>query len=233
MSDSESRVLVEVTIAAPLDTVWAAVRDPEQISNWFGWDADTLDDEIAMIFGKPDVVDEREHRLKFGEWEGIADGFELSARGDETLLRVVRFGAPPTDWDEVYSDVREGWVTFVHQLRLWIEEHHGERRRTVYLSGPTPEGTTLSKLLELDGFEGSSAALPSGTADVSVWHRSGFQLGLRVPDWGNGMLVVMDMPADEKRPTRGSLVLTTFGLDDPDAFEKQWTDWWAAAVGNG
>lgn len=231
MSESEPRVLVEVTLAAPLETVWAAVRDPTQISNWFGWDADTLDDEIAMIFGNPDIVDEREHRLKFGEWEGIADGFELSAQGGQTVLRVVRFGAPPTDWDEVYSDVREGWVTFVHQLRLWIEAHHGERRQTVYLSGPMPEGTTLSKLLELDGFEGRRVALPSGTADVSVWHRSGFQLGLRVPEWGNGLLVVMDMPADETRPTRGSLVLTTFGMADLDAFEKQWTDWWAAAVG--
>lgn len=230
MSEPESRVLVEVTIAAPLDTVWAAVRDPAQISNWFGWDADTLDDEIAMIFGSPDVVDEREHRLKFGEWEGIADGFELSEQGGKTLLRVVRFGAAPTDWDEVYSDVREGWVTFVHQLRLWIEQHHGERRRTVYLSGPTPEGKRLSALLGLADFEGSSASLPTGTVDAGVWHRSGFQLGLRVPDWGNGMLVVMDMPADDRRPARGSLVLTTFGLDDADAFEAQWNAWWSENV---
>ncbi|MBL4684356.1 MAG: SRPBCC domain-containing protein [Nannocystaceae bacterium] len=221
-----STVLVEVTISAPVDTVWKAVRDPEQIAQWFGWAADSLTDEIAMIFGNPDVVDDAGHKLKFGEWEGIADGFELIEVEGKTLLRVVRFGALPSDWDDVYSDVREGWVTFAHQLRLWVERHHGETRRTVYLVGPTEEPLATKLGLSSEG----TVELPTGSVEVRPWHRSGFQLGLRIPAWGDGLLIAMDMPADDERPQRASLVLTTFGMADEDAvaFAQQWNDWWAA-----
>lgn len=35
-------VLVEVTVPARADVVWAALRDPRKIEQWFGWDADGL-----------------------------------------------------------------------------------------------------------------------------------------------------------------------------------------------
>ncbi len=230
MSDPKSTVLVEVTISAPVGTVWKAVRDPQQIAQWFGWEADTLPDEIAMIFGNPDAVDEEARTMRFGEWEGIADGFELVEVEGKTLLRVVRFGAVPTDWDEVYSDVREGWVTFVHQLRLWIERHHGQTRRTLYFAGPTGS-RALSSTLGLADDDPGTLELASGPTAVRPWHRSGFQRGVRVPGWGDGLLVVMDMPADDARPRRGSVVLTTFGMDDAaaEAFAARWNDWWAQA----
>ena len=46
----EDHVLVEVTVPAPADAVWAALRDPEKIKDWFGWDTDGLKDEIDFIF---------------------------------------------------------------------------------------------------------------------------------------------------------------------------------------
>lgn len=235
MTDPKPNVLVEVTICAPIATVWKAVRDPEQITQWFGWESDTLAEEITMIFGSPVVVDAQEHKLKFGEWEGIADGFELIERGGKTVLRVVRFGALPESWDEVYSDVREGWTTFVHQLRVWIERHHGQQRRTVYLSAPTPQdGKALSDalgLMELWNAELDSTrevGLPTKSQNVKAFYRTGFQLGLHVPAWGGGLLVVTDMPADAKQPARGSLLLTTFGMHEEAAseFAQQWTHWW-------
>lgn len=237
MTDPNSNILVEVTISAPIDTVWKAVRDPAQIREWFGWESETLADEIELIFGNPVVVDEAGHTLKFGEWEGIADGFELLARGRETVLRVVRFGAVPDNWDDVYSDVREGWTTFAHQLRLWIERHHGEQRRTVYLSAPTPPGgpslteaLDLAPLWDADANSSHTSALPTESHEVVTAYRTGFQMGLHVPGWGGGLLVVTEMPADDKRPTRGSLLLTTFGMDDEaaDAFAQGWTQWWDA-----
>ncbi len=234
MTKPKPNVLVEVTIAAPIDTVWAAVREPEQIAQWFGWQAETLAEEITMIFGSP-VVDEQNHTLKFGEWEGIADGFELVERDGKTLLRVVRFGAIPDSWDDVYDDVREGWVTFARQLRFWIEHHRGQPRRTVYLAAPTPAGgSTLSAALGLatswDAEPGTETSidLPMHSVHASPSYRTGFQLELRVPAWGEGLLIVTDMPADAKRPARGSLLITTFGMDDAAAaaFETQWTQWW-------
>ncbi len=48
MTDKQDRTIVEMTIAAPIETVWAAMREPGQLLNWFGWDADTLRDEIKF-----------------------------------------------------------------------------------------------------------------------------------------------------------------------------------------
>lgn len=235
MTDPKPNVLVEVTISAPIETVWKAVRDPEQITQWFGWESETLADEIALIFGSPVIVDEQEHKLKFGEWEGIADGFELVERDGKTVLRVVRFGALPESWDTIYSDVREGWMTFIHQLRLWVERHHGQVRRTIYLSAPTaPGGAKLSDALGVHAVWDAKpesprlVELPTESQNVSASYRTGFQLGLNVPAWGGGLLVVTDMPADAKQPARGSLLITTFGMDDLAAseFTQRWTQWW-------
>ena len=38
----EDHVLVEVTVPAPADAVWAALRDPAKIKDWFGWETDGL-----------------------------------------------------------------------------------------------------------------------------------------------------------------------------------------------
>ena len=64
----EDHVLVEVTVPAPADAVWAALRDPQKIHQWFGWETEGLKDEIDFIFVSPAkrwrvdsvaVVDER------------------------------------------------------------------------------------------------------------------------------------------------------------------------------
>jgi len=49
MSD-DTRPRIEVTIAAPADVVWDALRDKDKIRHWHGWDYDGLDGEIDLIF---------------------------------------------------------------------------------------------------------------------------------------------------------------------------------------
>ena len=51
-------ITIEVTIGAPMATVWQSLRDPELIKRWHGWHADELDEEISLIFGNPQSVDE-------------------------------------------------------------------------------------------------------------------------------------------------------------------------------
>lgn len=237
-NESESsRVLVEVTIAAPVDTVWRAIRETDQLLSWFGWDADTLPEEVDMIFGHPAAVDDQAHTIRFQAWEGIADGFELAPRQGTTVLRVVRFGAAEIDWQSTYEDVNEGWVSFVQQLRLLVERHHGARRRTIYRSGaarpgvPAPsEALGLGGLRErLDGADYTAVLPTSDEIDGVVWHRSCFQLGVLVRQWGDGLLVVHDKDATPSRPHGGGAVLlTTFGLDDATFadLERRFGQWW-------
>ena len=85
---AKDRVLVEVTIPAPVEEVWRALREPEQIKRWFGWDADSLADEIDYIFVKHVEVSDTERVIRFEEFAGVADRFEVEARGSGSVLRT-------------------------------------------------------------------------------------------------------------------------------------------------
>lgn len=231
MADREEQTIVENPIAAPVDTVWQALRDPEQIANWFGWDAETLADEIQYIFFDHSVADEAKRTIAGEEFPaGIVDRIEVQAANSSAVLRVVRSGAVPEGgWEAVYDDIIEGWITFFQQLRFLVERHPGGKRRTIFLSGerlapgPLPvEALGLSSLSEL--------TLPVGDATGEAWHRGAHQVGVTVPDWGDGLLVVTDKSAPHGGDYGGgSALLTTFGLSDADfaAIEKRWIGWWA------
>jgi hypothetical protein len=157
-------IVVEVTVAAPADVVWRALRDSGEIRRWFGWDYDGIEDEIDQIFLSD--VSASEEDL----WLDTHGGgrFELESRGDSTIVRITR-AAPvgQASWDGIYDDVNEGWLAFVQQLRFLLERHPGEERRAY--SGPRPPAVAL------DGEE---------------WYRSRHQTGLVLED-GAALLVLM------------------------------------------
>jgi uncharacterized protein YndB with AHSA1/START domain len=125
MSD---RVVVELEIAAPADTVWRALREPAEIRRWFGWDYDGLEEEIRFIFVQEAKADDDARTLDGGPGGTIA----LEDRGDRTLVRVTRPAS-----EDGYDEVDEGWISFIQQLRFYLERHPGRERRTehVPLSG--------------------------------------------------------------------------------------------------
>ncbi|MFZ0266774.1 hypothetical protein, partial [Caulobacter sp.] len=95
-----------------------------------------------------------------------------------------------------------------------------------------------SRALGLDGLRALADGAAYGPVELAgetlggqVHHRTPFQLGLTVPAWGGGLLIVIDQPAGERAPHGGgSVILTTFGLDQA-AFadlEARWSAWWAA-----
>ena len=239
MSETSKQVLVDITIAAPIESVWAALRDPAQIEQWFGWDAPSLAEEIKYIFVDTATGDEARRVIQFDEWEGegISETIELTALADGTRLRLVRAGGPPIDWTGVYEDISQGWINFFQQLRLALQLHPGENRRTVFLSGsskagvgePSVELGLGAGLVEDAIYE---AQLSTGdTASGKVWYRTHFQTGLTVDQWGRGLLVVTDMGISPKRPHGGgSVLLTTYGLSDADfaALQSRWGEMWAA-----
>src|SRR5690554_2556391 len=126
MTRDVAATLVEIDLDVPPDEVWRALRAPALLKQWFGWDAASLDEEIRYIFQDHAHADAAARRLAFEPWEGKADAFELEPRGGGTRLRVVRTGAAAgTDWDAAFDDLREGWTSFVHQLKLALERHPG------------------------------------------------------------------------------------------------------------
>lgn len=217
--------LIEVTLSAPVDQVWAHLRDPALIRRWFGWDADGLDAEIAFIFGGPPAealdqmppgagfeVDEVRHTIEWRYGGDTVDRFELRADGeDRAVLRVTRT-IPAEAWDGVYDDLAEGWIAFVQQLRFALERHPGEDRRTVFVMSPR-------------SVEGADEALTSITAGGEPWYRTDHQVGVVDAD---GHLRLVTRVRDG-----ASLTITTHGLDAVAVadLESHWRGWWADHVG--
>lgn len=227
MTHEPASVLVQIDLAAAPDEVWRALREPERLKQWFGWDADSLDEEIRYIFQDQAHPDAASRRLRFEPWEGKADAFELSPLEGGARLAVVRTGAAPdTDWDAVFDDLREGWTSFVHQLKLALEVHPGERRRTLYLTGrpvAAPARAALGLAALPRSGEVGLAQAPGGPLRGQVWRQGAFQTIVRIADWNDGLLAVIDRPGGGSQAT-----LTTYGLDAGAfaALEAAWRDWW-------
>ena len=205
-ADGEPPVVV-VTVAAPVDVVWKALRDKDVLRQWHGWHFDGLDDEIDHIYFGDVAEDEARRTLTLG----AGDRIELVPDGDRTVVRLTR---PPVDddseWAAYYDDITEGWTTFLQQLRFAVEQHPGEARRTLVYAGggPVPD--------------------PSALVSGPSWFRAANQSGTRVPAWGDGLLVTAYNPGKDA----AMAVLTTYGLDD-DALarlDEQVRAWWPGGV---
>lgn len=217
---------IEVTVAAPVDAVWEALRDKEKIRHWHGWEFDGLDAEIDLIYFTAYTEDSEARTLAV---QG-GDRFELAPVEGGTRITLTR--APHGDdpeWDAYYDDVTEGWITFVHQLKFALERHPGEPRRTLFYSGT---GDPIDEL----GLTGPAAGSPykadlcGQPASGVVWFRSDPQLGLTVDGWGDGLLILSHLPPSESKPEGAALaVLTLYGADEAtyDAVNERWHPWWA------
>lgn len=230
------RVLVELFVAAPIDTVWDAVRKPAEVQRWFGWDYPNLAADVDMMFGESVVADEARRTLSA---PGMRDRFTFESAAGGTIVRVIR-SAPVTDesWTGVYSEEMEGWLTFLYQLKFAMERHPGVDRRTIFLNGRAGSAETgqpadalgLSALALVPHGERYSLTATNGERlEGTVWHRGAFQIGITVDGYGDGLIVVGARPRTAKSPHGGGkIVVTTYGLDDA-AFAKvyeRWTRWW-------
>lgn len=231
-------VTIEVTVAAPVATVWPHLRDPELIGRWHGWDYSGLDEEIALIYGhgareadEPYVLETKGGAAP-GSFEH-GDRFDLREQGGATVVRITRGPkGVDADWDAVYDDITQGWVSFLAQLRFVVEQHGDVPRRTVFLaSGPTAAGAR--ELLGLrDAEVGEACVVAEPALAGTTWFRTEHQTGLAVDAYGPGLVVALDKPADEPAPgaavEASMVIVSTYGLGDV-AFadvERTWQQWW-------
>jgi uncharacterized protein YndB with AHSA1/START domain len=202
---------IEVVVAAPAEAVWRALTDPREARRWFGWDHEDLDAEIRYIFIDHTTPVGTE-RLEHAGGQRI----ELEADGPRTVVRVVSPG--PLDdasWDDLYDEIVQGWFTFLHQLRFYLERHPGQDRHTVFLTGQVVPAAAFAAL---------EAAAPG-----APWAETRHQRSVAVDRWGGGLVsLVTAAPRAGREPARGQLTVTTYGLDDAACTEVEtgWTAWW-------
>lgn len=224
MTDSAPRI--EVTVAAPVETVWHALRDKETIRHWHGWDYEGLDDEVELIYFTEVDEDTGGHTLSMQ----AGDLIRLVADGGSTRVTLTRAprGANP-DWDAYYTEITEGWITFMHQLKFAVERQPGAVRRTLFFAGSNESGRDLADELGLPAGPTVETSLLGEHVKGEVWFRSEHQLGVTVDAWGDGLLVVASNgPTEDKPEGTAMAVLSTYGLDEARLTEirERWIPWW-------
>jgi len=229
---TDDPIAVETTISAPFEVVWNALRDPGEIRRWHGWeyDGDAIADEIDVIYFQGVDADDAAGTI------AMADGsrFALEARGRETVVRVT-MPAPVGDapWERFYDDIREGWTSFVMQLRFALECHRGEDRRTLQFDG-AGSAPVDSAAIGLDGAQTPGRRYDGTTAWGEQWSgevlfRNEHQVGLTVDGYGPGLAILHAKPPQVRPPHGGGMaIVTTYGLDEAAfaTLELRWTTWW-------
>jgi len=132
-------VVSEIEIAAPIDAVWKALNDPEELTRWFPLEAGVNPDgSIWMAWGKDfrftgkaEIVDPpRRIRSTAGP---MTTDITLEARGGWTYVRLVQSGfGPGADWDSELDGTNRGWWFQLHGLKHYLEVHRGTPRRVVW-----------------------------------------------------------------------------------------------------
>src|SRR6185312_10595154 len=199
LTGTDERPAIEVTVAAPVATVWAHLRDPELIRRWHGWEDPGLDAEIQFIYVEHSEADDDAHVIRGrggpapGSYE-LGDRFDVEKAGPETtVVRITRGprGTDP-DWDAMYDDVTQGWTSFLAQLKFAVERHPGVDRRTVFRGRFGESGPRALNLVDVDALP-TAAGSPyrlevPGPRPItgSLWFRTDDQIGLLVDDYGPG-----------------------------------------------
>ena len=219
--------VITITLPAPVETVWDAFRDFEQVREWHGWETEggegSLDDEIRLIYGEGVIASEADRTLHIG-----GHLFSLVPDGAQTIVRVTRVtptaaAAEAMDWDAWYDDVDEGWLSFLQQLRFALAAHWGEQRATIHLQSAQLDALPR-ELADVADDPGThyEATIAGEVLSGEVWFRSRLQLGLTVDAWGPGLLIFAIAPSGG-----AAITLTTYDGDNAERAAR-WRAWWEA-----
>lgn len=152
----------EIEIKAPIVTVWKALTDARELTQWFPLEAGENPDGTMWMswrdefkFASRIELSEPPHHIRTvpvqANWSpdkceaenfasgpkpsgGMATDIYLETRGGSTVLRLVHSGfALDADWDALYDGTRTGWDFQLWALRHYLEKHYGVPRRVAFV----------------------------------------------------------------------------------------------------
>jgi uncharacterized protein YndB with AHSA1/START domain len=153
----------EIEIKAPIEAVWKALTDAEEIIRWFADDAKVVPGPGGtMWFAWGQGESKMDGTARIEVWEpgkqlklvltganpsaGAAYGeleppmieeYTLESRGDVTVLRLVHSNIPNSpDWDAYYDGTNYGWRAFFLGLRHYLQYCAGKNRDVVLFMRP-------------------------------------------------------------------------------------------------
>lgn len=180
---------MKIEIKAPVDAVWKALTDAEELMRWFPLTARVKPGAGGSIFTSWDApwdgeapieIWEPNKRLKTG-WPYSAAGktdpqgvpvtvdYHLESSGGRTVLRVVHSGfGRGGAWDHEYDGVSRGWAFELRGLRHYMENHRGQNRRVAWVRKDVSgqPSVVMPNVIGPNGlaFRGAIAGLKEGDA---------------------------------------------------------------------
>ena len=191
----------EIEIKAPVDAVWRALTDAEELKRWFPLDAKVTPgvggsiwlhwDEVYDAEGAIEVWEPGKH-LRFGfPEEGaehlVTDYYLQTSDGGGTVLRVVTSGfGTGGKWDDMFDGVRCGWDFELRGLQHYLENHPGKDRAVAWATAKHTSGheAAWSSLMGQGGwFAGGRMMNPKVGERYTVRTGSGDELSGVIHVW--------------------------------------------------
>ena len=157
-----------VRIDAPVQRVWRALTDPEDLERWFPLEARVEPGVGGSVWlswrnefaGSSKIVAWEPPRHLAYAWGWTEDAppqvteFTLDGDGGSTVLRVVTSGFPAgAEWDDIVEGTRTGWSFELRSLKSYLEGHDGRPRHVAYVRHrvPLPRDEVGRRLFGDDG----------------------------------------------------------------------------------
>ncbi len=137
-----------IEIAAPVDAVWKALVDAEELTRWFPLEAGENPDGTVWMgwrdqfrfSGRVEALEPLKYMRSvpvfppgFTPPVKMATEFWLEARGSKTRVRVVQSGfLADAAWDQEYDGTDRGWLFQLRGLRHYLEHHRGTPRHVAW-----------------------------------------------------------------------------------------------------
>ena len=234
----------EIAIDAPIEAVWKAIADGEELTRWFvqeasvepkvggtitvSWDGEEKGSKTIEVW-EPN----KKLRVKLAPFDmGAAkhdpavpmiDEYTIERRDGKTVLRLVSSGIPDApEWDGFYHGIDSGWRSFFRTLRHYLEHHSGQPRTTIKIIGK------LTGSLEEAWTRLHAAVEPLGTV---VFEKAPTILEVNIPEIGEAYL------AHSASCAGGSnyvyTMLSVYGKTpaEVEAIRAKWQPWLSLVLG--
>ena len=191
----------EILIDAPIEAVWKAISDGEELTRWFvekakvepgvggtisiSWGEEEMSSATIEAWEPNKTLRKRLAPMDMGAAKHdpavpMIDEYTIERRDGKTVLRLVSSGIPDAkEWDGFYNGTNSGWKSFLRTLRHYLEHNPGKPRTTITIAGKA-SGTreeTWPRLL--------AAVAPRGTV---VFEQAPGALEMAIPQLGNAYL---------------------------------------------
>ena len=191
----------EILIDAPIEAVWKAISDGEELTRWFvekakvepgvggtisiSWGEEEMSSATIEAWEPNKTLRKRLAPMDMGAAKHdpavpMIDEYTIERRDGKTVLRLVSSGIPDAkEWDGFYNGTNSGWKSFLRTLRHYLEHNPGKPRTTITIAGKA-SGTREEAWPRL-----LAAVVPRGSV---VFEQAPGALEMMIPQLGNAYL---------------------------------------------